>query len=75
MNKTTGINSDASIQYKSEVKDVYGFVIEDNKEVLKLAEINYTSITEFYEDFVKDFIEGEEKVKKSNPTVRVFGGR
>jgi hypothetical protein len=66
MNKTTGINGDASIQYKSEVKDVYGFVVEDNKEILKLAEINYTSITEFYEDFIKGFIEGEEKVKKSN---------
>jgi len=67
MNKTSGVNSDASIQYKNEVKGVYGFVIEDNKEILKLAEINYTSISEFYEDFIKGFIEGEDKVKKSTP--------
>lgn len=67
MAKTSGINSDASIQYKSEVKDVYGFVVEDNKESLKLAEINFTSINDFYDEFIKEFIEGEEKVKKSNP--------
>lgn len=67
MNKTTGVNADASIQYKNEVKDVFGFVIEDNKEILKMAEINYSSITEFYEDFIKGFIEGEEKVNQSKP--------
>ncbi|MFI5128804.1 MAG: hypothetical protein ACHQFX_02385 [Chitinophagales bacterium] len=67
MNKTAGINGDASIQYKNEVKDVFGFVIEDNKEILKMAEMNYSSITEFYEDFIKGFIEGEEQVKQSQP--------
>ena len=41
MSKTIGLNNAATIQYKSEVKDVYGFVIIDPKEDLKLAELNY----------------------------------
>ena len=67
MNRTIGLNEDAIFQYKSEVKDVYGYVIEDNKEELKMAELNYASINEFYEDFIKGFIEGEEKVKLAKP--------
>ena len=69
MTRTVGMNEDAAIQYKNVVKDVYGFVIVDDKESLKLAEISFTSITEFYEDFIKDFMEGEEKVKQSKPQV------
>ena len=60
MGKTIGLNNSATIQYKSEVKDVYGFVIEDNKEELKLAELNYSSINEFYEGFIKDFLKDED---------------
>ena len=73
LNKTTGINPNSSIQYKSEVKGIYGFVIEDLKEDLKMAEINYANATEFYEDFIKEFSEGEEQVKKSNPIVQNKG--
>ena len=67
MSKTSGLNSSSTIQYKSTVKDVYGFIIEDNKEELALAEIKYTSISEFYEDFIKDFLKDEEKRKVSSP--------
>jgi hypothetical protein len=74
MNRTVGINSSALIQYKSEVKDVYGFVIEDLKEELKLAELNYVSINEFYEEFIKDFLEGEEKTTQSKPIASQKGG-
>ena len=42
-------------------------VIEDNKEELKLAEMNFSSVKEFYDEFIKSFIEGEEKVKQSSP--------
>jgi hypothetical protein len=65
MNRTMGLNSAASIQYKSTVKDVYGFVIYDTKEELELAQINFTSISEFYEDFIKDFLIDEESRKVS----------
>lgn len=39
MSKTVELNSAAAIQYKSAVKDVYGFIIEDNKEELAMAGI------------------------------------
>jgi hypothetical protein len=39
MNKTLGLNSAADIQYKSVVKDVYGFVIYDTKEDLALVDM------------------------------------
>lgn len=70
MSKTSGLNSSSTIQYKSTVKDVYGFIIVDNKEDLSLAEIKYTSIDEFYEDFIKDFLKDEENRKLSKPQSR-----
>jgi hypothetical protein len=74
MSKTSGVNNSAAIQYKNEVKDVYGFVIMDDKEGLKLAELNYSSIKEFYDEFIKGFIEGEEQVKQSKPVSQQQGG-
>jgi hypothetical protein len=67
MNKTAGLNSSSAVQFKSEVKDVYGFVIEDNKEEMALAEFNFSSINEFYEDFIKDFLVDEKKRQISKP--------
>lgn len=61
MSRTVDVNNSSIIQYKSTVKDVYGFIIEDNKEELALAEINYSSINEFCEDFAKDFLKDEKK--------------
>jgi len=66
MSKTTGLNDVATIQFKNTVKDVYGFVIEDNKEELTMAEITYSSINEFYDDFIKDFLT-EEKNRVVSP--------
>lgn len=73
MNRTLGLNEDAVVQFKSEVKDVYGYVIEDNKEELRLAEMNFSSVNEFYDEFIKSFIEGEEKVNQSKPMVQKKG--
>ena len=67
MTKTTGLNSAATVQYKNAIKDVYSFVIEDNKEELTIAQLNYTSINEFYDEFIKDFLKGEENLKISKP--------
>ena len=61
MTRTVGINSVATLQYKSALKDVYGLVIEDVKEELILAELNYTSINDFYTDFINDYLKGEKK--------------
>jgi hypothetical protein len=73
MTKTIGLNSSASIQFKNTVKDVAGFVIEDNKEELRLAELNYSSLNEFYEDFIKNFLEGEDKRAISPPKLNKIG--
>jgi len=66
MTKTTGLNDVATIQYKNAVKDVYGFVIIDTKEELKMIEMTYSSINEFYDDFIKDFVP-EEKNRVVSP--------
>lgn len=73
MNRTIGLNDSSIIQYKSTVKDVYGFVIEDNKEELLLAEINYTSINDFCEDFAKGFLKDEKKRTISYPEYQKKG--
>lgn len=73
MSKTLGLNSASAIQYKSTVKDVYGFVIFDTKEDLALVEMKYSSINEFYEDFIKDFLKDEEKRKVSKPQSKKNG--
>ena len=73
MNKTVGLNTSASLQFKNTIKDIAGFIIEDNKEDLKLAEMNYSSINEFYEDFIKDFVKDEEKRNVSKPLTKKIG--
>ncbi|MFA7380034.1 MAG: hypothetical protein WC150_06195 [Bacteroidia bacterium] len=73
MSKTIGLNSSSAIQYKSAVKDVYGFVIFDTKEELGLAEMKYSSVNEFYDEFIKDFLKDEEKRKVSKPQYQKKG--
>lgn len=65
MTRTIGFNSSSSIEYENKVKDVFGFVIFDSKEDLGIANINYSSINEFYEGFIKDFLKDEKKRKIS----------
>lgn len=67
MNKTIGLNDDATIQYKNSVKDVYNIVIEDSKEDLEILDMHYSSINEFQEEFSKDFLKDEEKRNISKP--------
>ena len=67
MSKTLGLNDVATLQYKNTVKDVYGFIIEDNKEELALAELNYSSINEFYDNFIESFLKDLPSRKISNP--------
>ncbi len=73
MSKTVGLNTSAMIQFKNTIKDIAGFIIEDNKEELRLAEMNYSSINEFHEDFIKDFLIDEDKRKVSKPQIKKVG--
>jgi hypothetical protein len=75
MNKTVGINDASTIQFKNNIKDIAGFIIEDNKEDLKLADMLYSSIDEFYSDFIKDFIKDQEKRSISNPISKTIENR
>jgi len=61
MSKTTGMNDAAVIQFKNSLKDVAGFIVEDNKEELVLAEMVFSSIDDFYDNFIKDFLVDQEK--------------
>ena len=73
MGRTAGINDAATMQYKSEVKEVYGFIIEDSKEELQLVELNYPSINDFYDAFIKDFLKDQEKRNISTPQYQKKG--
>jgi hypothetical protein len=73
MSKTFGLNNSASIQYKSVVKDVYGFVILDTKEELKLAEMTFVSVNDFYDNFIKDFLKDEKKRRVSRVVYQTIG--
>lgn len=73
MSKTMGLNTASIIQYKNAVKDVYGFVIEDNKEDLALAELNYASLEEFYEAFSEGFLKDEEQKTFGKPIYTTKG--
>lgn len=73
MSKTTGLNSAATIQFKNTVKDISGFIIEDNKEELAMVQLNYSSLNEFFEEFIKDFAKDEENRKVSKPQTQKKG--
>ena len=42
-------------------------MIEDSKEELSIAEMKFTSVMDFYEYFIKDFLISEKKRKVSAP--------
>jgi hypothetical protein len=73
MTKTTGINAAAVIQFKNEIKDIAGFIIEDNKEELAIAGMSFSSINDFYENFIKDFLIDKDKRKVSPPVMQTIG--
>lgn len=73
MSRTMGLNSSSILQYKNNIKDVYGFVIEDNKEELVLVDLKYSSINEFCEEFAKDFLKDEKKKTFSYPEFQKKG--
>lgn len=73
MSRTIGMNSVSAIEYKSTVKDIYGFIIFDTKEDLALSDMKFSSINEFYEDFIKDFVKDEKKRKVSKPQTQKNG--
>ncbi|MFN8336771.1 MAG: hypothetical protein U0U09_16695 [Cyclobacteriaceae bacterium] len=74
MIRTVGLNDVASIQYKSDDKDVAGFVIYDTKEELALAEVTFASVREFYDGFIADFLTDQENRQVSEPVSQTKAG-
>lgn len=73
MSKTTGMNDAAVIQFKNTLKDVAGFIIEDNKEELVLAEMVFSSIDDFYDNFIKGFLVDQERRTISSTKSQTIG--
>lgn len=73
MSKTTGFNTDAAIQYKNGLKDVYGLVIFDTKEELTLNDMKFATINDFYENFIPGFVKDEENRKVTTPITKKKG--
>jgi hypothetical protein len=68
MSRVTYLNTAAAIQFIDTTRDIAGFVVMDTKEDLKLSGFNDNSITEFYKNFMKDFLKGQEGRTASSPT-------
>jgi hypothetical protein len=73
MSKTTGLNDAAIIQFKNSIKDIYCLVLEDNKEDLELAQMKFSSINDYYDNFIKDFLIKEKKRSISQPVSQNIG--
>jgi hypothetical protein len=73
MSKTTGMNAAAVIQFKNELKDIAGFIIEDNKEELGIAGMSFSSVDDFYENFIKDFLSDKDNRKIGQPVKQKIG--
>ena len=74
MSRTTGLNKAAIIQFKNAAKDVYALVIQENKEELALAQLNFSSAEEFQEYTMKNFLKDVEQRKVSTPVIKEING-
>jgi hypothetical protein len=72
--RTIGLNSAATVQYQSILKDVYSVVIEDPKETLALDGLKFNAINEFYEEFVKVFVKDKAILASIKPKYQVKDG-
>lgn len=71
MTRTTGLNSSAILQFKNTPKDIYAIVIDDDKEEMRLADLDFATIEDFHAYTMKNFLKDEpqrnigEAVKKT----------
>ena len=72
MNRTVGLNDVATVQYKNSAKDIYTIVIEDSKEELAIADIYYSSLKEFQDEFEKDFVADGKRRTSSQPIFKTI---
>ena len=73
MSKTTGINDAAVIQFQNSIKEIYCFAFEDNKDDLELAQMKFSSINDYYDNFIKNFLIKQKNRKISEPVSQTIG--
>lgn len=73
MTRITGLNSAAILQFKNAAKDIYTIIIEDEKEEMKLAELSFAGIDEFFEYTIKSFLKDEEQRSIGQPLRKTIG--
>lgn len=73
MTRTTGLNDAATIQFNNTVKDIAGFIIFDTKDELELVQMKFSSVNEFYDVFIKDFLKGQKNRTISQPSFQTIG--
>ncbi len=56
MSKTGGLNSDAALQFRNMVKDVSGYIINEEKTVKGIDDPANPDINQFNDQFLKDFL-------------------
>lgn len=74
MTRTIGLNDNASFQFHNVPKDVSGFIVEDNKDELIIADMKFADAQEFYDNFAKSFLEDQPSRKFSKSDVRKVNG-
>lgn len=55
MNRTVGINDFASVEFEDSIKDIGGFIVVDKKEDILLAKKYYSSIEQFFNNYIHTF--------------------
>lgn len=74
MSRTIGLNDNAAFQFHNVPKDVSGFIVEDDKAELVIADMKFADAQEFYDNFAKTFLEDQPSRKFSKPDVRKVNG-
>jgi hypothetical protein len=73
MSKTSDLNDVASIQFTNSAYDIAGYIIEDTKADLEFAKMQFSSVNDFYNNFIKDFIIDQKTRVVSQPITQTIG--
>lgn len=73
MSKTTGVNDAAVFQFQNSIKEIYCFAFVDTKEDLEVAQMKFSSVNDYYENFIKDFLIKQKNRKISEPVSQTIG--
>lgn len=73
MSKTGGLNNDAAIQFRNMVKDVSGYIINEEKTVKVIDDPANPDINQVYDEFLKVFLIDKKERKVTSPNLSTNG--